>query len=142
MLQRSDARAERQIKCYFTHARIYFSGARELVDKPLSSPHAQDVRKFSGRAPQWDANGSVVMLNIISTVISGLIVGILARFFYPGAVDMGWGLTILLGIGGSLLAGLVVSWQSKGGIGGGLNGAGFIASLIGAMALIFIGRQF
>ena len=82
------------------------------------------------------------MLNIISTVISGLVVGILARYFYPGAVNMGWGLTILLGIGGSLLAGLVVSWQSKGGIGGGLNGAGFIASLIGAMALIFIGRQF
>ena len=142
MLQCGDAPAKQQFKSSFARKQIYFPSWCELVDKPLSSPHAKDVRKFSGGAPQWDAYGSVMMLNIISTVISGLVVGILARYFYPGAVNMGWGLTILLGIGGSLLAGLVVSWQSKGGIGGGLNGAGFIASLIGAMALIFIGRQF
>ena len=44
--------------------------------------------------------------------MAGLVIGALARFFYPGAVEMGWGMTMLLGIGGSLLAGFAstVGW--------------------------------
>lgn len=30
------------------------------------------------------------MFNLIGAVFSGLFIGALARFFYPGAVDMGW----------------------------------------------------
>jgi uncharacterized membrane protein YeaQ/YmgE (transglycosylase-associated protein family) len=78
------------------------------------------------------------MFNIIGAIFSGLIIGALARFFYPGVVDMGWGMTILLGIGGSLLAGLVAS---RGSAGDGINRAGCLASIIGAMVLIFIGRH-
>lgn len=81
------------------------------------------------------------MLNIIGAIISGLIVGILARWFYPGAVPMSGLATILLGIGGALLAGLVTSWRTGDTIGAGLNRAGCLASLLGAMVLIFIGRQ-
>jgi len=77
------------------------------------------------------------MLNLIGAVISGLVIGALARFFYPGAVDMGWGMTILLGVGGSLLAGLVANR----GTGGGINRVGCLASVLGAIVLIFIGRQ-
>lgn len=47
------------------------------------------------------------MLNIIGAIVSGLIVGALARYFYPGAVEMSWLMTIVLGVAGSLLAGLV-----------------------------------
>ena len=54
------------------------------------------------------------MINIIGAIVSGLIVGALARFFYPGAVEMGWIATILLGIGGSLLAGLVTTRGVRG----------------------------
>lgn len=79
------------------------------------------------------------MINIIGAIISGLVVGALARFFYPGPVEMGWIYTILLGIGGSLLAGLVTS-AGTGGIGGGVNRAGCLASVIGAIVLIFLGR--
>lgn len=79
------------------------------------------------------------MINIISAIISGLIIGALARFFYPGDVPMGWIMTIVLGIAGSLLAGLVTA-GSTGGIGGGVNRAGCLASVIGAVVLIFIGR--
>lgn len=75
------------------------------------------------------------MLNIVSAVISGLIVGALARWFYPGAVEMGWILTIVLGIGGSLLAGLITARGQRE-----FNRAGCLASVLGAMALIFIGR--
>jgi uncharacterized membrane protein YeaQ/YmgE (transglycosylase-associated protein family) len=83
------------------------------------------------------------VFNIISIVFSGLIVGFAARFLYPGAVEMGLGRTILLGIGGSLLAGLAASWSTRdsGGGSGGVNRAGCIASVIGAMVLIFIGRH-
>ena len=76
------------------------------------------------------------MINIIGAILSGLIVGILARFFYPGAVEMGWLWTIGLGIAGSLLAGLITAGGATG-----FHRAGFIASIIGAMVLIFLGRM-
>jgi len=75
------------------------------------------------------------MLNVISAIIVGLIVGVLARFFYPGPVHMGWIATLLLGIGGSLLAGLVTSRGQRE-----FHRAGFLASIIGAIVLIFVGH--
>lgn len=75
------------------------------------------------------------MLNILSAILGGLIIGGLARYFYPGAVDMGWIPTIALGIGGSLFAGLFASRGSSG-----INRAGCLSSILGAMALILIGR--
>lgn len=77
------------------------------------------------------------MINIISIVLSGLVVGVLARFFYPGAVHMGWALTIGLGVAGSLLAGFVTT---RGKMGDGFHMAGWIASIVGAMVLIFAAR--
>jgi uncharacterized membrane protein YeaQ/YmgE (transglycosylase-associated protein family) len=76
------------------------------------------------------------MLNIIGAIISGLIVGALARWFYPGTIEMDWVATILLGIGGSLAAGLITSRGSRE-----FKPAGCLASILGAMALIFIGLQ-
>ena len=75
------------------------------------------------------------MLNILGAVVSGLIVGALARWLYPGTVDLGWVETILLGIGGSLLADLVITRGR-----GGFNRAVCLSSLLGAMALISLGR--
>ena len=75
------------------------------------------------------------MLNFIGALIAGLIVGGLARWFYPGEIDMNWLETILLGVGGSLLAGLFTSRGHQG-----FHRAGCLASILGAMALIFIGR--
>jgi uncharacterized membrane protein YeaQ/YmgE (transglycosylase-associated protein family) len=75
------------------------------------------------------------MINIIGAILSGLIIGALARFFYPGAVEMGWVATILLGIGGSLLAGLATSRGRRD-----FHRAGCLASVIGAIVLILVGR--
>lgn len=75
------------------------------------------------------------MFNIIGAIVSGLFVGALARFFYPGAVEMGWLWTIGLGIAGSLLAGLITTRGAEG-----FNRAGCFASVLGAMALILLGR--
>jgi uncharacterized membrane protein YeaQ/YmgE (transglycosylase-associated protein family) len=81
------------------------------------------------------------MLNIIGAIFSGLIIGVLARWFYPGEVPMSGLGTILLGIGGALLAGLITSWRTADSVGNGFNRAGCLASLIGALVLIFVGRQ-
>jgi len=78
------------------------------------------------------------MFRMIAALFSGLFVGLIARFFYLGSVPMGWWMTILLGIGGSLLADLVVN---RGDVGRPARPAGFVASVAGAMALIFIGRH-
>ncbi|MBU1254422.1 GlsB/YeaQ/YmgE family stress response membrane protein [Qipengyuania sp. DY56-A-20] len=75
------------------------------------------------------------MLNIIGAIVAGLIIGALARFFYPGEVEMGWLTTIALGVGGSLLAGLAFHRGR-----GGFDRPGCLSSILGAMALILIGR--
>jgi uncharacterized membrane protein YeaQ/YmgE (transglycosylase-associated protein family) len=74
-------------------------------------------------------------MGILWTILVGGIVGALARFLLPGEQKMGWILTILLGIGGSLVAGFVgqaIGWYRAG------EGAGFIASVIGAVVLLFV----
>lgn len=81
------------------------------------------------------------MLNLIGIIASGLFVGVLARFFYPGAVELGFGMTILLGIGGAVVAGVLGSMTSGNGPRSGFNRAGCFSSLLGAMLLIFVGRQ-
>ncbi len=81
------------------------------------------------------------MLNIIGIIFSGLFVGVLARFFYPGAVEMGFWMTVLLGVGGALVVGLLGSMTNGQGISEGFNRAGCFSSILGAMLLIFIGRQ-
>ena len=82
------------------------------------------------------------MFNLISAVVSGLVIGALARLFYPGAVHVGWIMTILLGIGGSLLANFVVRLRDPIAYDEGFNRAGCLASVLGAMVLIFLGRHF
>jgi len=74
-------------------------------------------------------------MGLIGTILVGLIVGAIARFLLPGDQKMGWILTILLGIGGSLAAGFIgqaLGWYQAG------QGAGWIASVIGAIALLFV----
>lgn len=74
-------------------------------------------------------------MGIISTLIVGLIVGALARFVMPGEQKMGWILTCVLGVAGSFLAGFVgqsLGWYAVG------EPAGWIASVLGAVVLLFV----
>lgn len=81
------------------------------------------------------------ILGIIWTVIVGLIVGALARWFYPGTIPMAWWLTALLGIGGSIVGGLIGSmiWKSPDGR---FHPAGIILSILGAMLLLWLYMTF
>jgi uncharacterized membrane protein YeaQ/YmgE (transglycosylase-associated protein family) len=74
-------------------------------------------------------------MGFIATIVVGLIIGALARFVMPGEQKMGWILTILLGIGGSVIAGFIggaLGWYQPG------QGAGWIASVLGAVLLLFV----
>lgn len=75
------------------------------------------------------------MLAFIGTLIVGLVVGLIARAIKPGDDSMGWIMTIVLGIAGSLIAGYVgraLGWYQPG------QPAGWIASVIGAIILLVI----
>ena len=76
------------------------------------------------------------IMSIIGMIVVGFIVGLLARFFYPGAVSMGFWMTTLMGIGGSLVGGIIASllWKSPDGR---FQPAGWFLSIIGAMILIW-----
>lgn len=76
---------------------------------------------------------------IIGTLIVGLLVGAIARFVLPGEQKMGWIMTCVLGIAGSFLAGFVgqaVGWYHVG------QGAGWIASIVGAVVLLVVVGKF
>ena len=68
----------------------------------------------------------------------GFIVGLLARFFYPGAVHMGFILTVVLGIAGSFVAGFIVQMLSPAQRSQPLHPAGWIASILGAIVLLVV----
>jgi uncharacterized membrane protein YeaQ/YmgE (transglycosylase-associated protein family) len=78
-------------------------------------------------------------MKYVSMIIVGLVVGILARFIYPGAVPMGLILSAVLGVVGSFLAGFVGSMLDKE-PGTQLKPAGFVYSIIGALVVIFVAR--
>lgn len=81
-------------------------------------------------------------MGILRMIIVGFIVGVLARFFYPGAVPLGFIMTVILGIAGSFLAGLVGMAISPAQRAQGLHPAGFLWSIVGGMLLIFIVIRF
>jgi uncharacterized membrane protein YeaQ/YmgE (transglycosylase-associated protein family) len=79
-------------------------------------------------------------MHIVVMIVVGLIVGVLARFFYPGAVHMGLIATALLGIAGSFLAGFAGRAMQPSTRDQPFHPAGFLYSLIGAIILIFLAR--
>lgn len=71
-------------------------------------------------------------------IIIGLIIGAVAKLLMPGRDPGGFIITILLGIAGSLLAGFLgrsLGWYAEG------QPAGFLASVIGAVILLWIYRM-
>jgi uncharacterized membrane protein YeaQ/YmgE (transglycosylase-associated protein family) len=74
-------------------------------------------------------------MGLITTIIVGLIVGAIARLIMPGDQQMGWIMTGLLGIGGSLAAGYVGQALGMYAVG---QPAGWIASVVGALVLLFV----
>lgn len=79
------------------------------------------------------------MLSFIWWLIIGLIAGGLARLIMPGKDTMSLLATLLLGIAGSIIGGLV-SWAIWGSDTTGFRPAGLVLSLIGAILVLWIWR--
>lgn len=77
-------------------------------------------------------------MNLIWSLIIGLIVGAIAKLMMPGRDPGGWIITMLLGIAGSVVAGFL--GRALGVYRAGDAGPGLIASVIGAVILLAIYR--
>jgi uncharacterized membrane protein YeaQ/YmgE (transglycosylase-associated protein family) len=74
---------------------------------------------------------------VIGWIVIGGIAGAIAKLLMPGKDPGGCIITILLGIGGAVLAGYLghaLGWYKTG------EGAGFIAAIVGAFILLGIYR--
>jgi uncharacterized membrane protein YeaQ/YmgE (transglycosylase-associated protein family) len=80
------------------------------------------------------------MMSFIIWLIVGLIAGALARLIMPGRDPMGIIATILLGIVGSIVGGLV-SWAIWGADERGFQPAGILLSILGAIVVLWIWRM-
>ena len=75
------------------------------------------------------------MMAILGTLFIGLIVGFIARAIKPGDDKLGWIMTAVLGVAGSFLAGYAgkaFGFYQTGQV------AGFMASVVGAVVLLFV----
>ena len=79
------------------------------------------------------------MFGLLIAIIIGFVVGVIAKLIMPGKENMGFIVTTLLGIAGSIVAtyaGQAVGWYEAG------QGAGWIASIVGAFLLLWIYQKF
>ena len=74
-------------------------------------------------------------MGMIWTIVLGFVIGVLAKLIHPGKENMGFVLTVVLGIAGSFGAGVIgqfLGWYRAG------EGAGFVASVIVAVILLVV----
>ena len=72
-------------------------------------------------------------------IVIGLIAGAIAKAIVPGRDPGGCLVTMLLGIGGAVLAGVLgqqLGWYETG------DSAGFIAAIVGAIGILLVYRLF
>ena len=77
------------------------------------------------------------VFSIISMIVVGFIVGALARWLYPGAINLGFWATAVVGIVGSLVGGVLggLMWKSPDGR---FHPAGWILSIVGALIVLWL----
>jgi uncharacterized membrane protein YeaQ/YmgE (transglycosylase-associated protein family) len=74
-------------------------------------------------------------VGIIGFIVAGLIIGALARLIKPGKQNLGLLMTLLLGIAGAVIGGVIASLLGTGSIME-LNVLGFIIAVIAAVLLV------
>jgi uncharacterized membrane protein YeaQ/YmgE (transglycosylase-associated protein family) len=76
-------------------------------------------------------------MGILSWIVFGLVVGIIAKLLMPGRDPGGFIVTILLGIAGALLGGFIGRAM---GFYGPNQAAGWLMSIVGAIVLLLLYR--
>jgi uncharacterized membrane protein YeaQ/YmgE (transglycosylase-associated protein family) len=77
-------------------------------------------------------------MGILSWILFGLVVGVIAKLLMPGRDPGGFIITILLGIAGALFGGFIGRAM---GFYGENQGAGWIMSILGAIVLLALYRM-
>lgn len=77
---------------------------------------------------------------MIGFIIAGLVIGALARLIKPGKQNLGLFATLLLGLAGSVIGGVIASLLGTGGIFE-LNFLGFTLAVIAAVLLIGVAES-
>lgn len=77
-------------------------------------------------------------MGIITWILFGLVVGVIAKFLMPGRDPGGFIITILLGIAGAMIGGLIGRAM---GFYGQNEGAGWLMSILGAIILLALYRM-
>jgi uncharacterized membrane protein YeaQ/YmgE (transglycosylase-associated protein family) len=75
----------------------------------------------------------------LAWILIGLIAGAIAKAITPGREPSGCLITILLGVGGAVVAGFLgqkLGWYRPG------EGAGFLAAIVGAVLILIVYRMF
>jgi uncharacterized membrane protein YeaQ/YmgE (transglycosylase-associated protein family) len=80
--------------------------------------------------------------SIISWIVFGLVIGLIARALYPGEQTMGWASTIALGIAGSVVGGLIAWAFGFRAEEGAFAGAGWIMSIVGGLIVVWAALAF
>ncbi len=77
---------------------------------------------------------------MIGFIIAGLVIGALARLIKPGKQNLGLLATLLLGIVGAIIGGVIANLLGTGGIFE-LNVLGFIVAVVAAVLLIGVAES-
>jgi uncharacterized membrane protein YeaQ/YmgE (transglycosylase-associated protein family) len=85
-------------------------------------------------------SGGSLLLGILSLLLTGLVIGVVAKILMPGPDGGGIVSTSLLGVAGAFLGGLVASAIGVGGMRG-LSIGSVVLSVLGAMALLLLQRR-
>jgi uncharacterized membrane protein YeaQ/YmgE (transglycosylase-associated protein family) len=135
----------------------YFAARRARAERcsaPLGSDAGERAMRCRGRqvkslAPGLGVIGATVesharrygpwmglLVYLVLLAVSGLIIGALARLALPGPDPMSIGMTILIGLAGSFIGGLLTL-----AITGGRNAGGIVVSVAGATLIVYLMRR-
>src|SRR5271170_5819441 len=78
------------------------------------------------------------MLHVIWSIIVGFVVGLIARHLMPAVEPMGLIETTLVGIGGSMVGGLIARIFSRPADGSYFHPAGFFMATVGAVIVLCV----
>ena len=80
------------------------------------------------------------VMGLLSWIVFGLIAGAIAKFLTPGRDPGGCIITIIVGIVGAVLGGMIATWLGYGGISG-FDFRSFVIAVLGAILLLFLWRM-
>jgi uncharacterized membrane protein YeaQ/YmgE (transglycosylase-associated protein family) len=76
---------------------------------------------------------------LLGILCFGIMIGVIAEFITSGGISKNWGRTLVFGLGGSLVGGLLASLLASDGLA--LRPSGLIGSVVGAILLILGDRM-